>query len=374
MVQGRARRAWICALVWAQTAVMALAASAAALHWSAPVGLGQGGFTSVSCASGSLCVASSFQGLVMSTAPSSGAQSWKPVAAPVQTIPCTPPPFLAPGTPFKCPQSAQGPLASFSPQAISCPSTGLCVVAGTDAQTRRSAMLVSTDPAGGGSTWTETQFPDSYGFSAVSCSSSPVCVALNFKGRVLTTTNPSGGPSAWTSPDLYPYHPSGGVSCVPRLCALASYERAAGSYVLTSADPTSGLLAWNGNSVDPSTNLAVVACASRRLCVAADAFGAIFASRSPASSAGHWRADPSTYPRGNPFARGFDSYPSSASCSPAGLCAIGEAGFIFTSTNPFGNHRWRKAKIDSTRFAVSCPTNQLCVAADGRGRVITGTA
>ncbi|MEA2196530.1 MAG: hypothetical protein QOJ25_581 [Solirubrobacteraceae bacterium] len=329
----------------------------------------------MSCASPSLCVATGFRGLVMSTAPASGAQSWKPVTAPVQMTPCTPPPNLPPGVTFQCPPSGIpiGPLATFSPQAISCPASTLCVAAGLDGQARRSAVLISTNPAGGASTWTETQFADSIGFSAVSCNTTPVCVALNYKGRVLATANPTGGASAWKAQDLYPYHPSGGVSCVPGMCALESYERAAGSYMLTTSNPLGGVGSWNGSQVSPGTNLAVVACASRHRCVAADAFGAIYASRNPANPSGRWMVDPSTYPRGNPFARGFNAFPSSASCSAAGLCAVGEGSFVLTSTNPFGNHRWHKTKIDSTQFALSCPTNQLCVAADRTGRILTGT-
>lgn len=43
-----------------------------------------------------------------------------------------------------------------------------------------------------------------------------------------------------------------------------------------------------------------------------------------------------------------------------------------TSRRPLGNS-WRKQTIDNQPFAISCPSNHLCVALDERGRVVTGT-
>ena len=344
-----------------------------ALNWSRPVSISQGALgQSISCGSSSLCVAVTGDGLKVSTSPTAGAASWQLVTSPPKSS-CPPPTGPTPGGYFCGTRPTPGSLAFFSAQSVSCPTSALCVAVGFDGQSRNNEAFVSTSPTGGGSAWTRVPLPGSGGLQSVSCNSAAVCVATSRRGLVFTSNAPATAGS-WKSVDLYPYQPAafsanGVVSCVVGLCAIASGGGHAN--VVTATQPTGGVGAWNGDDLGDFTNLEVVACASKKLCIAADDFGIIYASRHPANPSTRWFAAPSTYPRGNPFARG--SYPpGTASCSPNGLCAVGKGGTVFVSSNPLSG-RWSKRQIARTTFEISCPTNTLCVALDSRGRVIVGS-
>lgn len=127
--------------------------------------------------------------------------------------------------------------------------------------------------------------------------------------------------------------------------------------------------------VDPSGELAAIACPSASLCVAADRSGNVITSTDPSGGAAAWRE---AHVDGNqdcaPSACAFQAI----SCPSASFCAaVDNAGYVFTSTNPTaGVAGWSSVKISTpdTLTALSCPSISLCVAVDYHGNAITSTS
>jgi hypothetical protein len=129
----------------------------------------------------------------------------------------------------------------------------------------------------------------------------------------------------------------------------------------------------------PGERLALIACASSSLCIAADGLGNVATSTNPAGDVGSWslgRVDDDTLSCGSEShqcAIGF----SSLSCPSTSLCvAVDLAGDVFWTTDPAaGPASWSSAKITSTELsAVSCPSTSLCVAVDYSGDAVTSTS
>ncbi len=323
----------------------------------------------ISCPTSSLCVAGGPRFLVTSTDPAAGAASWQPVIAPAPV--CALPTGPTPGGYF-CP-TAPSSVTTLDIQSLSCPSMSLCVAAGGNGGPRMpNEILISTDPTGGPSAWKLMSLPGNGGIRSVSCTPTPMCVAISGKNDVLTTTNPTGGPSAWETTDVYPYAPTSmtmpnAVACVPGLCTIAGED----GYILAATDPTQGLAAWIGNQIESRSPLSGVACVSNKLCVAYE-YGFIMSSTHPARGSGGWRLGSVVH--GSRTLTPLDS----ATCTPTGFCAIagGEyrrSGIIITNTNPARHPRsWKQARVDKTLITtIACPTSALCVAADEHGNILT---
>jgi hypothetical protein len=146
-------------------------AAAGADAWRRVQVAGDHALAAVSCPSMTMCVATDYDGrVVSSTDPARG----------VWTAPSS--------------VTDAGELLS-----VSCPSSSLCVA--TDSSGR---VFTSTDPAGGGRAWTSAAV-DAYTLAGVSCPSIAFCVAVDegsasVPSGVLTSTNPTGGAGAWTRP------------------------------------------------------------------------------------------------------------------------------------------------------------------------------
>lgn len=79
--------------------------------------------------------------------------------------------------------------------ALACPSTSLCVAVEGENGTGQQYIGVSTNPAGGPSTW--KAFKAKGGIYAVTCQSTSLCV-VGGSGQIYTSTDPaSASPSAW---------------------------------------------------------------------------------------------------------------------------------------------------------------------------------
>lgn len=103
---------------------------------------------------------------------------------------------------------------------VSCPSTGLCVV--LDAAGN---VFTSTDPTGGRSSWQHTflaRLGYVTGFPPVapvlSCGSASSCVIADGRGAVLTSTGPIQGASSWELTGVDPGIPITSLSCHPTWC------------------------------------------------------------------------------------------------------------------------------------------------------------
>ncbi len=307
-------------------------------------------------------------------------------------------------------------MNNYPPQAVSCPSTSLCVAVGVDGR-----IYSSTDPTGGRNAWRLTWTCSTPGdcaqdLTAVSCSSRSLCVGVDQQGDVITSTDPTGGTSAWTITSVDPSctsprqcpgalsgvscpstslcvsvdkagnvvsstNPTGGasawsvakvgdefnaISCgSPQLCVAVG----AGGDAAASTNPAGGAGAWTVNDADGSNALQAISCPSAQLCVAVDNYGNAVSSTAPAASAGTWRVVNMD---------GTNSL-SAVSCPSSLLCVAvggGSLGQVDTTTNPGARKpAWRGTRLTNTQglTAVSCPSRSLCLAVDTRGDVVTST-
>jgi hypothetical protein len=333
---------------------------------------------SVSCTSASLCVASdnvfvpptcrlckngqTYGDVATSTDPISGMSGWR-----VERYTAVAAPLLG----------------------VSCPSSSLCVGAG------EGLVSASSDPLGGAGTWfeelgwvhpvlfePETEYFGPSG--AVSCASASLCVAdgdsFNDFNKLLTSVDPTGGEMQWHEVNSahikgtgnkvappYKHAPILGVSCVSAsLCVAVD---AAGN-VLTSVDPTSSESTWMVAPVD-ARPLDGISCPSEGLCVAVDASGDIVSSTNPAGGSAAWTVS------------SVDSAHrlTAVSCATGlSLCvAVDDEGDVLVSTDPTGGSgAWSVHDVDSSPSvsraltAVSCPSQELCVAVDDAGYAVIG--
>jgi hypothetical protein len=242
--------------------------------------------------------------------------------------------------------------------AVSCPSGSLCV-----AVDEAGNAFTSTDPNGGASTWrlTARDVPN----VAVSCSSTStsLCVAVGSTGNVSASTDPTDG--TWTDTDVDGNDALTGVSC-PSTSLCAAVDRQGN--VVTSTDPAEGM--WTVTDVDGTDGLTGVSCPSAVLCVAVDSRGNVLTSTDPTGGASTWTESP------------VDSLDAleSISCPSTSLCvAIDENGNVVTTHNPTDAHAWTMTPLgfcpSSCGFqsSISCPSASLCVAGDGIGEVVTST-
>ncbi len=379
--------------------------SASALRWSAPQLLGPRStavhkLVAVSCPSASLCVAIDAAGeVVTSTEPTAHGTHWR-VSTPLPGLPVGPDPNGL--------------------NAISCPSTTLCVAVGG------AHVAVSTDPAGGASAWQveevggEAAFQDGGSLDSVSCpsitlcvagdrdgnvvtSTTPAaavpgwtvtnieqvgygetlevscadpshCVAVDGEGLVLSSTNPTGGSSAWSTVNLgYPLY---GISC-PSASLCVAVGSASETYVqpviATTSNPAAGAAAWSRVRLPSNVDPGNISCASASLCVAEDYDdGYLLASSSPTGAASTW-----TRTR-VPAAGSNGIYDGDVSCGSSSSCVSIVNGDAYGSTNPGAENSWALATVDSYTVAsplidLSCATGPLCVAIDQAGDVLTST-
>jgi hypothetical protein len=236
------------------------------------------GLTSISCASESLCVAGDYAGdLLISTDPTGGASAWTKVAVDTALSPAAPAGEPTPGTftSVSCPSTAlcvatdthgrvvtstnptggaqawsiakvdTGPDPGLS---VTCPSASLCI-APASADSTGGNVAISTNPAGGAGAWALTHIDTGREPIAAACATNLLCVVFEDRaGAVLTSTNPAGGPAAWTvstAPILYP--PVSSASCPSVSLCIAAGEDGT---ILSSTDPTGGGATWSAAPVE----------------------------------------------------------------------------------------------------------------------------
>lgn len=322
----------------------ATSAASQPLVWSAPLKISPVALSDVSCPRAGLCVADAGSGgkVVTSTKPLGGLHAWK-----------------------------VGQLSSQpTPSGLACSPEGLCVEVARYGEKFSQTALMSSDPAGGASTWKPEGIrgAPSEGLSGVSCASSQLCVAVGQGSYVASSTDPGGGEAAWTSwavPSLtLGGQPLVGVSC-PSSTFCAAVDN--GFSLLSSANPAGGMAAWAVTPVgSPTTTVTGFSCVAGSFCAAVSEAGTVVVWTDPAAE-------------GKPELREvLTPYPglSAISCPSSELCvAAGALGDVFSSTNPAGGARtWKKADIDRhTRLTgISCPSVSLCVAIDAAGQVLVG--
>lgn len=147
---------------------------------------------------------------------------------------------------------------------VACPSTALCVVT-----TASGKVLTTQDPGDATPTWTpEAPLPDA---TALSQPDSLTCPSVNFcasiissfsDGAVITSTDPAGGASTWTA------HPLTGVASIA--CASTALCVAfSGDNVQSSTDPTDASPSWTATALSLRQGyVAPTTCPTVSLCVA----------------------------------------------------------------------------------------------------------
>jgi hypothetical protein len=304
---------------------------------------GASGLRGVSCPTSTLCVANDSTQLFVSTDPTAGPQAWKSAGITDTSL------------------SGIG--------QVSCASAKLCLAFDSGG-----FAFVSLNPAGGPGAWTKNQIDQDphgndfliFGGYGITCTKSPLCVAVDSNGQVVTSTNPSGGASAWTTSWIDGSNQISGLAC-PGLCVAVDQ----GGNVLTSADPLSANASWTVEHVEAGA-LSSISCPSSGLCVAVDASGDVVTSTNPAGGPNTWtvtHVDP-----GEPL--------NAVACPQVNECvAVDAAGNVVSSTDPTGGAAaWTISHVDDTVTVggagssltdIACPTYSLCVAVDNAGNILT---
>lgn len=238
---------------------------------------------------------------------------------------------------------------------VSCPSVSLCVIADGDGATVDSvaqadtagSVLISTDPAGGASTWSQRQAGGSLGpecgkyggwsgcgdsIMAVSCSSALLCVSADQWGEATGSTDPSAGPDSTWSRSIEPEDPVSSLSCPSTSLCMASCPAGNGMFIALSPGDVYGageVFTWNpaadvaGSATQVGSDPVDVSCAFAHLCFAFDEEGNLWATSQPAAES--WEL-------------------LRAAASP-------------NTFNPI--------------TAIACPTPTSCIAVDGEGQLLT---
>ena len=106
---------------------------------------------------------------------------------------------------WKVTQVPEGPVGGIF-WGVSCPSTSLCVAVGTN-----SAIASTTNPAGDGSGW-QTVHPEGYtgtggvylgnALKGISCPTTGLCVVAGPQGNIWASADPTGPVSSWVGRPL----------------------------------------------------------------------------------------------------------------------------------------------------------------------------
>ena len=361
-------------------------AGASPLTWAAPVRVDHqppfagNGINGVSCPGASLCVAVDTAGNVLtSTNPTGPATAWAVanlsgkgmggVSCPSSGL-CVATSAGLGGTIFTSTNPTGGAGAwtgsnidgSNPINAVSCPSTALCVVVDGSGN-----AVTSTNPGAVTPVWTAVNIDPGNSVFSVSCPNTGLCVAGDGSGNVVTTTNPTGNAASWTVSHVDGNHLIGAVSCAGATLCVAADDS---GNVVTSTNPTGGATAWTVAHVDgPSYFLNGISCPSSSLCVAVDSFGNVLESTNPGGPAAAWNTNYVEVP--------FQAQLAAVSCPTNSLCVAGDSsGNVVTSTNPSGGaSAWTITNVDGNNSptGVSCPTSGFCAVADGAADVVTST-
>jgi hypothetical protein len=229
--------------------------------------------SAVSCAPSSLCVAVGFH---VTCVPSLVSGQFCFRTGPVDAV--TTDPTGGPGG-WKKTELGGGIL-----NAVSCPSTKLCVAVGagtiqSPSGPPYSVVVSSRDPTGGPGAWRTAYVDGANTLNRISCGATTQCVAVDDSGNVVSSSDPSAGTPAWAVAHLT-NKPLTGVSC-PSVSLCAATDNSGVAF--TATRPTGGINGWAATTIDPSnSDLALsVSCPSVLLCVAVDRTGHVIVGSGP---------------------------------------------------------------------------------------------
>jgi hypothetical protein len=268
--------------------------------WSRPERIdARNTLTGVSCPTKQLCVAVDDSGNVLSTThPTRGAKSWsRPrridsvqgtdgadagllgISCPTVTL-CVAVDGAAAGDVLSTTVPRGGPRAwrmvrlGGTLTSVSCPSAGLCVVAGSE-------HLYSSNPASGRSSWHFTGGPVGGGvISDVDCPDTTLCAGVGFgdasPGLAVSTASPRGGSRDWRTADVLASPPPASaelldaVGCAGQTLCVA-LDTADNAY--TTSTPVKGGWRWDGAIRPKSASQQNAISCTPKLCVVVDSAG-----------------------------------------------------------------------------------------------------
>lgn len=249
-------------------------------------------------------------------------------------------------------KSWAGPSGESPSQALMCPSKSLCLLA-DGKETAGGALYYATSLGG---TWTNASSPH-YGYDAISCAGSSLCVAGE-DGESYLHYSMEPASSSWQGGLLTIREAAiKGVFCLSELFCV-SVDSMGYVHVAVSASKIE-LMHWKETHVDGSTALNSVSCTSTSSCVAVDSAGNVL--NLTVESNGAVIASKHS----------IDTYGlTTVTCAGSSTCVAGdEVGNVFLSQN--GGETWTKLfELGGTLSGVSCASTSLCVAVDTAGRVI----
>ena len=196
--------------------------------------------------------------------------------------------------------------------------------------------------------------------TGIACPGGSPCVAVDDHGVAVTSTSPLSGRGSWGATGIEP-----GARLVGIACPTASVCVAADSvgHALTTSDAQDGASARWSASLTGLTNQSSVACASVHLCLVVSVAGAVATTPNPTT--GSWTVTQlGTGP----------GYLLTAACPTDTRCFVTDGSAVETSGDPQGGAQtWSATTIDAGKnlAAIACPTASECVAADGRGDMLS---
>ncbi|HEX7246147.1 MAG TPA: Ig domain-containing protein [Solirubrobacterales bacterium] len=246
-----------------------------------------------------------------------------------------------------------GPSGQSPAEAVSCPSTTLCVladgsVAGGGGNVYRASSL--------GGTFL-TSFKPMNGVNAFSCPTTSFCVAAsNGEGFIRYSTKPSG--ISWTA-EVIGTGAMIGVSCLSSsFCAVV--DDSGNLHVATTEQGIKESAGWTPTNLNGTTALRGIACSSTVSCVAVDGSGKVL--KVTVGAAGEATATTQAIDGAKEL--------TAVSCTSS-TCAVADGnGSLFSSTNAGAD--WTIRYGGGAAFtSVSCPSASLCTAATMSGNVTT---
>jgi hypothetical protein len=296
-------------------------------------------------------------------------------------------------------------------QAVSCPSTSLCVgvdngggavatanptagtpawgphqgidagrtlnsiscVAGTTtcAAVDQSGYVVVTSDAGSGNpTWSRPDPIDSgHGLNSISCASTSLCAATDNAGNAFTSTDPFASSPTWhEQTDVDPGNNLESVSC-PATATAYCVAVTSGGYAVITDDPTDASPTWTPSAaaIAPA-DMTSVSCVSTTLCVAVDNLGTAVETGDPTDT-----STPPMWSTAAPIEGTSTNTLFSISCTSAVCAAVDDEGDVVVSTTASegpANWSWttpQQLPSGGVLFGASCVSSTVCVVVGSLG-------
>ncbi len=236
-------------------------------------------------------------------------------------------------------------------EAVSCPASGLCLLAAGYSDEDAGNLYYATSFGGG---WTEAYSP-AYGVEAIACVSSSLCIdGQNGDGYLRSSTKPAS--TSWTLVQQGTAKMRAAACLSSSFCVLA--DNAGRIHVSASASKIeSG--SWTETDVDGATALTGVACVSTSSCLAIDGAGNVLQLAINSETGAVTSTTKSDIDGSNAL--------TAISCSGSVCATVDSKGNVLVTTN--GGTSWGTPwALGGDLTAISCPSKTLCVTASEGGQ------